>query len=95
MLKLEYTSHVYRFLLIVKVKIEFESIVGPWSELESTALNVEGKVEDVDGARWLENSRRKPKHGTSALYDGHCVTMLLQTLIRTSRKRKVAFYLSF
>lgn len=52
------------------------------------ALDVERKVEDVDGTGRLEDGGRKPKDGPVGLDDRHRVPMLLQSLVCAEEVRK-------
>jgi len=76
--------------VLVEVNIEFEAVVSPRSELESTGLYVERELGDVDGTRAAKQRRRNPEHRSVALNHCHRVAKLLQPHVGTKATSSIA-----
>ena len=74
--------------VVVEVDVKFEAVIRPRTELHLADLDVEREVADVDGTGGAEDGGRDPRDSTTGADDRHCVTMLLETCVRTAHKSR-------
>jgi len=80
------TDHISNIL--VKVDVQFPSVVSPGSEFEYAHLDVKGEVENVDRTGGSKNGGRKPQYVALVIDNSHSVTMLLQPSVGAVKARK-------
>ena len=80
---LNVVGHIDFFLVSVELKVEFEAIICPGSELHRTSLDVEREVSDVDSASTFEDGHWNPQHQSRIRDYRQSLSLFVQSGVRT------------
>ena len=79
----------------MEVEIKTSTAICPRPKLEITALNVEGKVQDINGACAAKYDGREPEYVAIRLHDSHSIPMFLETLVGTAEYICTDIYIQY
>ena len=83
--------HVHRSVRR-KSDVQLETVISPGAELHVTALDVEGKVSNVDATRGLVDGRWNPEYTSIVRDDGHHIALFFQSFIGTTTQHMIHVY---